>query len=109
MKNKPQYNNIVKKPARTQTIVLWVLHGICCIGLALFFGGAVPIQLVTLSTGYAQLVMGKIPYSASVRLCYGKGYMIHPMATPAIGWSQLLQDTVRILYPNDPQQLRMKI
>ena len=28
--------------------------------LALFFGGAVPIQLVTLSTGYAQLVMGKI-------------------------------------------------
>jgi hypothetical protein len=28
--------------------------------LALFFGGAVPIQLVTLSTGYAQLVMEKI-------------------------------------------------
>tara|TARA_R110002124_G_scaffold283427_1_gene459404 strand:- start:2414 stop:3157 length:744 start_codon:yes stop_codon:yes gene_type:complete len=28
--------------------------------LALFFGGVVPIQLVTLSTGYAQLVMGKI-------------------------------------------------
>lgn len=40
------------KPKDTKRILL--------ILLALFFGGAVPIQLVTLSTGYAQLVMDKI-------------------------------------------------
>jgi hypothetical protein len=64
MKNKPSIKDELNKPARTLTIVLWVLHGIYCLGLALFvlLGGA-GLSALLASRGFRAIAIGMLAVS----------------------------------------------